>query len=118
MHYHKQHWAALNLGRGCVTPKQIANIQDQIGDLEGIDLDNDLGDILDGFDELTPESQDEVKYALRNGHVRDEIWKGVRDLFPLSASLMSPGPRIEPTWHVRYQQTYTKEESQWRRCKW
>lgn len=70
-------WLSINSPRGCVTPKQIANIQQQIGDLSDLDLDKDLDDILDGYEDLTPESQDQIKYALLNGHVHDDVWKGV-----------------------------------------
>lgn len=62
--------------RGCVTPKQIENILEQLGGLDGLDLDKDL-DILDGYDELPTEHQNKIKYALENGHVNDEDWKGV-----------------------------------------
>lgn len=64
-----KHW-------GCVTPLQISNIIEQIGGLDGLDLDSDL-DILDGYEELEPWAQEKVKFALRNGHVEDEDWKGV-----------------------------------------
>lgn len=84
--------------RGCVTPRQIANMQDQIGGVEGLDIDKDLDDILDGYPELTPESQDHIKFALLNGHVKDEIWKGVRILCFVFALLTLTGPRIESTW--------------------
>ena len=50
---------------------------DQMDGLDGIDLDNDLGDLLDGFEDLNEESQDKIKYALKNGHVHDDDWKGV-----------------------------------------
>lgn len=63
--------------RGCVTPLQIKNLQDQVGPLDDLDLDSDLPAIIDGYDEITPESQDKIKYALQNGHVHDEDWKGV-----------------------------------------
>lgn len=64
-----KHW-------GCVTPLQIHNIIEQIGGLDGLDLDNDL-DILDGYEELEPWAQEKIKFALRNGHVEDEDWRGV-----------------------------------------
>ncbi|KAF2111718.1 hypothetical protein BDV96DRAFT_498799 [Lophiotrema nucula] len=55
-----KHW-------GCVTPVQIANLQDESGgDTE----------MVDGFDELDEDSQQKVRYALKNGHVPDEDWKG------------------------------------------
>lgn len=59
-----------------MTPLQISNILDQIGGLDGLDLDKDL-DILDGYDELEDWAQKKVKDALVNGHVDDEDWKGV-----------------------------------------
>lgn len=63
--------------RGCVTPLQIKNLQDQVGPLEDLDLDSDLPHIIDGYDEISSESQDKIKFALQNGHVPDEDWKGV-----------------------------------------
>lgn len=59
-----------------MTPLQISNIIEQIGGLDGLDLDNDL-DILDGYEELEDWAQKKVKDALANGHVDDEDWKGV-----------------------------------------
>lgn len=56
------------LSRGCVTPKQIENL------IETCEGDTDL---IDGYDELPPEYQEKIKYALENGHVADEDWKGV-----------------------------------------
>jgi hypothetical protein len=56
--------------RGCVTPKQIQNlIETSGGDTE----------LVDGFDELPAEFQEKVTFALENGHVPDEDWKGVSD---------------------------------------
>lgn len=66
----------LNGSRGCVTPKQIGNIIEQLGGHDGLDLDKDL-DILDGYEELPLEHQDKIRYALENGHVNDDDWKGV-----------------------------------------
>ncbi len=54
--------------RGCVTPKQLANLN---GTIEG------NFDYLDGYDEITPEMQEKVKAALEQGHVDDNDWKGV-----------------------------------------
>ena len=34
-------------------------------------------DIVDGYDELPADAQEKVRFALRNGHVQDEDWKGV-----------------------------------------
>lgn len=56
------------LHRGCVTPKQLANLNEMI---EG------NFDYLDGYDEITPELQEKVKIALEQGHVDDSDWKGV-----------------------------------------
>lgn len=36
--------------------------------------------MVDGFDELKPENQEKIKFALENGHIPDEDWKGVRCL--------------------------------------
>ena len=59
-----------------MTPLQLANIHEQLGGLEGLDLDKDL-DLLDGYDEVDTWAQDKIKYAVQNGHVHDEDWKGV-----------------------------------------
>lgn len=59
-----RHW-------GCVTPKQISNlIETTEGDTE----------LVDGFDELSDENQEKIKFALENGHIPDEDWKGVSPL--------------------------------------
>lgn len=56
------------VSRGCVTPAQIENlIEESGGDTE----------MVDGYDELPEELQEKVQYALANGHVPDEDWKGV-----------------------------------------
>ena len=52
-----------------MTPKQIENLVETCG--------GDT-DMVDGYDELPPEFQEKVKFALENGHVPDEDWKGVR----------------------------------------
>ena len=70
-----------------MTPKQIGNIIEQLGGLDGLDLDEDL-DVLDGYDELPSEYQDKIKYALKNGHVHDDDWKGVRLLLLEPTSLL------------------------------
>ena len=49
--------------RGCVTPKQIENLNETCGG------DTDL---VDGFDELSADYQEKVKFALENGHIPDE----------------------------------------------
>ncbi|KAK5071957.1 hypothetical protein LTR64_004264 [Lithohypha guttulata] len=68
-----KHW-------GCVTPRQIENIIVQLGGtLDGLDLKEDL-DILDGYEELPDWAQEKVQYALGNGHVHDEDWKGEPEL--------------------------------------
>ena len=54
--------------RGCVTPKQLANIKETIED--------DLN-LLDGYEDLDTESQEKVRNALADGHVDDSDWKGV-----------------------------------------
>ncbi|OAL35042.1 hypothetical protein AYO20_05757 [Fonsecaea nubica] len=65
-----KHW-------GCVTPAQIKKLQDQVGPLEDLDdLDADLDRIIDGYDEIDDGSREKIKYALMNGHVADEDWKG------------------------------------------
>jgi hypothetical protein len=68
----------LTRARGCVTPLQIKNLQDQVGPLEDFDdLDEDLSRIIDGYDEIDDEFREKIKFALQNGHVPDEDWKGV-----------------------------------------
>jgi hypothetical protein len=44
-------------------------------------------DMVDGYDTLPSEMQEKVKFALENGHVPDEDWKGVsiHMCLPLSA---------------------------------
>jgi hypothetical protein len=64
-------------GRGCVTPLQIGNLQEQVGPLDDLDLDDDLPRIIDGYDEIDDEAREKIKFALQNGHVPDEDWKGV-----------------------------------------
>ncbi|KAF1932571.1 zf-PARP-domain-containing protein [Didymella exigua CBS 183.55] len=55
-----KHW-------GCVTPAQIDNlIETSGGDTE----------MVDGYDDLSEEYQKKVDFALKNGHVPDEDWKG------------------------------------------
>ncbi|KAI9876226.1 MAG: hypothetical protein M1830_006977 [Pleopsidium flavum] len=58
--WHWRHW-------GCVTPKQLANLNDTIGG---------NFNFLDGFDEITEEMQDKVTLALKEGHVDDHDWNG------------------------------------------
>ncbi|KAF1978667.1 zf-PARP-domain-containing protein, partial [Bimuria novae-zelandiae CBS 107.79] len=56
-----RHW-------GCVTPEVIQNWKEENeGDPE----------LIDGYDELSAESKEKVDYALKNGHVHDDDWKGV-----------------------------------------
>lgn len=95
-----------------MTPLQISNILDQIGGLDGLDLDKDL-DILDGYDELEDWAQKKVKDALVNGHVDDEDWKGVSyHLICISrlGKLTNSGSRSEPTRPEGHQQTYSQEK--------
>lgn len=54
--------------RGCVTPVQIEHLKEESG--------GDT-DMIDGYDELPADLQEKVKFALANGHVPDEDWKGV-----------------------------------------
>lgn len=51
-----------------MTPKQIENLLETCG--------NDT-DMVDGYDELPANFQEKIKYALENGHVHDDDWKGV-----------------------------------------
>lgn len=51
-----------------MTPQQIENINSFLnGDM----------DLLEGYDEIPKELQEKVDFALANGHVQDEDWKGV-----------------------------------------
>ena len=81
----------LTYSRGCVTPKQIANLKETIED--------DL-DLLDGYDELDTESQDKVKEALANGHIDDADWKGVSaaSICLPEVFLICSGSRAKPSW--------------------
>lgn len=54
--------------RGCVTPKQIANLTEAIED----DFDN-----LSGYDDLSEDLQEKIKKAVENSHVADDDWLGV-----------------------------------------
>ncbi|BAE60938.1 unnamed protein product [Aspergillus oryzae RIB40] len=60
-----RHW-------GCVTPRIIASLNENLGDGDEKDYEQ-----LDGFEDLTPENQEKVKKALEQGHVDDDEWKGV-----------------------------------------
>jgi len=54
--------------RGCVTPTIIHNWQESCeGDME----------LIDGYDVLPEDVQEMVKRALEQGHVDDDVWKGV-----------------------------------------
>ncbi|KAI9675805.1 MAG: hypothetical protein M1829_003230 [Trizodia sp. TS-e1964] len=59
-----KHW-------GCVTPKQIENLQKT--------SDNDT-DNIDGYEELPDEFKLKVEEALKEGHVADSDWKGDSEL--------------------------------------
>lgn len=61
--------------RGCVTPKQIANLKDAI--------DDDATE-LDGYEDLPEDFQDKVRMAVQEGHVADEDWGGVSNLLQMS----------------------------------
>ncbi|KAK2742368.1 hypothetical protein FQN55_007902 [Onygenales sp. PD_40] len=57
-----KHW-------GCVTPKQVVNIQEIVGDEKDYSL-------FDGYDEISEENQKKIRNAVEQGHVDDEDWKG------------------------------------------
>ncbi|KAF7586641.1 hypothetical protein BBP40_008532 [Aspergillus hancockii] len=59
-----RHW-------GCVTPKIISNLVELVGEDEEKDYEQ-----IDGFEDLSQESQEKIKKALDQGHVDDEEWKG------------------------------------------
>ena len=58
----------LTLRRGCVTPRQIANLKKEI--------ENNL-EYFDGYDTLPKDVQAKVRRALEVGHVSDAEWAGV-----------------------------------------
>lgn len=62
--------------RGCVTPKIVGNINDLIGEGDDKDL-----DMLDGYEDLSPEIQQKIERALDQGHVDNEDWNGVSCFF-------------------------------------
>ena len=57
--------------RGCVTPKQLDNLNASI---EG------NFDYLDGFEDLDEFNQARVRKALEERHVADDDWTGVCDI--------------------------------------
>ncbi|KAK2738388.1 hypothetical protein FQN57_007065 [Myotisia sp. PD_48] len=59
-----KHW-------GCVTPKQVATIQELVGENGDYDM-----SLLDGFDELSTENQEKIREATMQGHVADSDWRG------------------------------------------
>ena len=81
-----------NQQRGCVTPRQLEGLHDV--------LEGDV-DMLDGNEELPDDCQEKVKRALKNGHVDDEDWRGVRFpsqcLNPLLTGVNLPGRRAKPS---------------------
>ncbi|ETN44166.1 uncharacterized protein HMPREF1541_10716 [Cyphellophora europaea CBS 101466] len=65
--WHWKHW-------GCVTPLQIENLQYM---LEGLDLEkDDEMEVIDGWEDLTPENQEKLRQAIRVGHIDDSEWRG------------------------------------------
>jgi hypothetical protein len=42
--------------------------------------------MVDGYDEVPAEYQEKIDFALKNGHIPDEDWKGVSYLSTLSHS--------------------------------
>lgn len=74
--------------RGCVSPKQIENVIEQLGGHGQFDIDKDL-DLLDGYEDLEPWAQEKIKYAVANGHVHDDDWKGVRNLTNFAGKLLT-----------------------------
>ena len=66
----------LTFYRGCITPKQIANLLTSIDGEDG--LPDDL-DIIDGYEDVGEENQAKIRTALQQGHVPDQDWKGVSD---------------------------------------
>ena len=72
-----------------MTPVQLANlIEDSGGDT----------DMVDGYDELPANFQEKVDFALENGHVPDEDWKGVSPAIVSKTTILTfPGCRVQPT---------------------
>lgn len=63
--------------RGCVTPQVIHNWKERSeGDME----------LVDGYDELPDEFKVRVARAFEQGHVDDEDWNGVSDLWQAECS--------------------------------
>ncbi len=92
--------------RGCVTPKQLANLKETIGG---------NFDHLDGFDEITEEMQDKVELALKEGHVDDHDWNGVRtesnQVSPKDFTHTLPGCGVQQTRYDRHAEADPKEEA-------
>ncbi|OJI99927.1 hypothetical protein ASPVEDRAFT_39303 [Aspergillus versicolor CBS 583.65] len=63
-----RHW-------GCVSPKIVSNINELIGEGDDRDL-----DMLDGYEDLSPEIQKKIERALEQGHIDDEDWNGDREM--------------------------------------
>jgi hypothetical protein len=76
MRYHVIMSSSVNGHRGCVTPKQIGNLIESSG--------GDT-DMVDGFDEVPAEYQEKIQFALENGHIPDEDWKGVSCLLNMAS---------------------------------
>ena len=58
---------------------QLANLKDEISDENGaIDDIEDVVELIDGYEDVGEEFQEWIKGALKDGHVPDEDWKGVR----------------------------------------
>lgn len=101
-----RHW-------GCVTPKQIENL------IETTEGDTDM---VDGYDELPAEFQEKIRFALENGHVPDEDWKGVSTFAPnmftsvtlsiYEQKLSLAGRGEESSWSVGFPCTCVQEEGQ------
>lgn len=73
--------------RGCVTPVQIQNLNNAI--------ENNL-DYLDGYAELDPSLQMVVQKALKEGHVDDSDWRGVRPHRPIQSTRLLT---VRRTWN-------------------
>lgn len=82
--WHWKHWFVLSTAsstrrltflRGCFTPLQLEKLNGQI---EGLDLDDDKDmEVIDGWEDLPQEQRDLLREALKQGHVGDDVWKGV-----------------------------------------
>lgn len=85
-----------------MTPAQVANLIEESG--------GDT-DMVDGYDELPQDMKEKVDFALENGHVADEDWKGVCTATTTATyeCSISTGCRVQQTWRQRLPGQGTQE---------